>query len=144
MWSPDLLAIERAHVLHLALWGALSFLLGTALAVALWKRRARARLATFFGIHMGVWGLGELGFAAIRWHRLAERDYSAALQLGVHLRLAMVGEVWVVAGGIVLLGLGGILLRRLALSGAGIAWMTHGIVLLLLDRALLMHLTRGG
>jgi hypothetical protein len=93
---------------------------------------------------MGLWGLGELLFAALRWHGLSERDYASALRLATQLRLAMVGEVWVIAGGAILLCAGGVLLRRVSFSGIGIAWMTHGVVLLLLDRSLLAQLTRGG
>ena len=143
MWSPDLLALERAHVVHLALWGALSLALGGGLALALLARRAHAPLAASFGVQMAVVGSAELAYAAIRWRGMAERDYASALRLATHLRLAMVAEVWVIAAGAIVLWAGSIVLRRLALSGAGMAWMAHGAVLFLLDRAVLAHLTRG-
>lgn len=144
MWSPTLLAFERAHVVHLAWWGVVSLALGLALVIVLRLRRADAALASYFGLNMAVWGLGELLVAWFRWRGLAERDYASALRLGVHLRLAMVGEAWVIAGGVMLLCAGGLLLRRLSFSGAGIAWTVHGLALLFLDRALLERLTHGG
>lgn len=143
MWSPDLLGIERFHILQLLVWGALSFVLGAGVLVALRIQRARASLALAFAAVMTTSGLIESAFALVRWRGLTERDFASALRLTTHVRLAMIGEVWLLAAATVLVWVGAALVKRLDLTGAGVALIAHGGVLLALDRLFLARLAAG-
>ena len=92
---------------------------------------------------MAVSGAGESVFALVRWLGLAERDFASALRLTTHVRLAMVGEMWLLAGATVLVCVGVVLAKRLELTGIGVALVAHGSVLFILDRLFLSRLTPG-
>lgn len=143
MWSPALYAVERAHLLQLLVWGAASFVLGTAVYAVLRLRRDRAPLATSFAIMMALCGAAESCFVFVRWRGLTERDYAGALRLTMHVRLAIISELWLVAGATVLLWAGVALLKRLDLLGIATAVAAHGGVLFVLDRVFLARLTSG-
>ena len=143
MWSPDLLGVERIHLLQLLVWGVASFVLGAGVIVALRVQRARAPLAVWFAVVMAVSGAAESLFALVRWNALAERDYASALRLTAHVRLAMIGDVWLCAGATVLVCVGVVLAKRLEATGIGVALAAHGGVLFILDRLFLSRLTPG-
>lgn len=143
MWSPDLLGLERVHLLQLLVWGAVSFVLGAGVIVALRLRHVRAPLASRFALVMAVSGAAESLFALVRWSGLAERDYASALRLATHVRLAMIGEVWLFAGATVLVSVGIVVAKRLDLSGVGVALAAHGGVLFVLDWLFLSRLAPG-
>ena len=141
MWSPDLLGVERIHLLQLLVWGVTSFVLGAGVLVALRVQRARAPLAVWFAVAMALSGAAELLFALVRRRGLSERDFASALRLTAHVRLAMVGEVWLFAGATVLVCAGVVLAKRLDVTGVGVALVAHGGVLFVLDRLFLSRLT---
>ena len=143
MWSPDLLVVERLHVLQLLIWGASSFLLGAGVIVALRVQRARAPLAVWFAGTMAVWGVAECGFALVRLRGLTERDFASALRLTAQVRLATIGDAWLVAVAAVVIWVGVALVKRLELTGVGMALVAHGGVLFVLDRLFLARLATG-
>ena len=143
MWSPALYSVARTHLLQLIVWGVASLVLGAGVVAALRVWRARAPLAMAFAVMMAIWGALESVFGLIRMHLLSERDYSGALRLTAHVRLAMIGELWLLAGATVLLWAGVALLKRQDLTGIGMALVAHGGVLFVLDRLFLARLTMG-
>lgn len=143
MWSPTLYAVERVHLLQLLVWGAASFVMGAGVIAALRLRRDSAPLAASFAIMMALCGAVESCFVLIRWRGLTERDYAGALRLTTHVRLAIIAELWLVAGATVLLWAGVTLLKRLDLLGIAAALAAHGGVLFVLDRLFLARLTSG-
>jgi hypothetical protein len=106
MWADTLLAAERAHLLRLALWGAASLLIGTALVAMLRLGRPRSPLLKHFGIQTGAWGAVELGVALLLLPSLALRDLSGATRLdrrvwmniGLDVGYVLVGITLVVIG----------------------------------------------
>lgn len=136
-------AVERAHLLQLAIWGAASFFVGALVISALLIKRDRAPLAMWFAGAMALCGAVESCFALANRHGLAERDYSGALRLTTHIRLAMIAEIWLVAGASVLLWAALTLIKRLDLAGVAAALAAHGGVLFVLDRLFLARLSRG-
>jgi hypothetical protein len=143
VWSPDLLGVERVHLLQLLVWGVTSLVFGAGVIVALRVQQTRAPLAWWFAVVMAVSGAGESVFALVRWRGLAERDFASALRLTTHVRLAMIGEMWLIAGATVLVCVGVVLAKRLELTGIGVALVAHGSVLFILDRLFLSRLTPG-
>jgi hypothetical protein len=143
VWSPDLLGVERVHLLQLLVWGVTSLVFGAGVIVALRVQQTRALLAWWFAVVMAVSGAGESVFALVRWRGLAERDFASALRLTTHVRLAMIGEMWLLAGATVLVCVGVVLAKRLELTGIGVALVAHGSVLFILDRLFLSRLTPG-
>lgn len=137
MWADSLLALERGHLLRLAVWGGMSVVVGTLLITMLVVRRAHAPFAKQFAIQTAAWGGIDLAICAWGWNGLALRDYAAATKL--------VNFLWLNTGldaGYVMLG------ATLALAcwklgpkmggiGAGVAIIVQGIALLLLDLRLI-------
>ncbi|HEY7893600.1 MAG TPA: hypothetical protein VIC24_01740 [Gemmatimonadaceae bacterium] len=143
MWSPALYSVERVHLLQLLVWGAASFVVGAGVFAALRLRRDAAPLATSFAIMMVLCGAAESCFALVRWHGLGERDFAGALRLTTHVRLAIIADLWLVAGATVLLWAGVALLKRLDVLGIAAALAAHGGVLFVLDRLFLARLSSG-
>jgi hypothetical protein len=133
MWSDTLLAVERAHLLRLALWGGISLIAGTALFAWMTMQRSASPLLRGFSLQTGLWGAVSAGVAALGMLRLAERDLMGATRLdrllwfsaGLDLGIMLVGSALAVTGWI--LG------RRLGLVGGGIAVIVQGAGLLVLD-----------
>jgi hypothetical protein len=142
MWADTLLAAERAHLLRLALWGAASLLVGTALVVMLHLARPRSPLLKHFGIQTAVWGAVELGAALLLLRSLALRDLSGATQLdrllwmniGLGMGYALVGLTLVV--------IGSRSSSRFGLVGAGIAIVLQGAALTTIDLLLAGQISR--
>jgi hypothetical protein len=142
MWADTLLAAERALLLRLLAWGALSVLAGTAILAWLRLRGRSSVLLEQFAVQMAAWGVLELAFVALSWRSLAPRDLSSATRLdrllwlnaGLDMGYILVGAALAIAGW----RLG----RRLGLVGAGIGVVVQGAALLLLDLMLASQISR--
>src|SRR5689334_14383197 len=118
MWADTLLAAERAHLLRLALWGATSLLVGTAVVVMLTIGRSRSPLLQHFGIQTGVWGAVESGIALVLLRSLALRDLASATQLDRMVWLNIGLDVGYALVGITLAVMGWRVVQRLGMTGA--------------------------
>lgn len=142
MWADTLLAAERVHLLRLALWGAASLLIGTALVAMLHLGRPRSPLLKHFGIQTAVWGAVELGAALLLLRALVLRDLSGATRLdrllwmniGLGMGYALVGLTLVVIGWRAV--------GRIGLVGAGIAIVLQGAALTTIDLLLAGQISR--
>ena len=67
MWADTLLALERGHLLRLALWGGASVLAGSLIVAWLAVRRVDAALLRHFAIQTAAWGVIDLAICA--WSR---------------------------------------------------------------------------
>src|SRR3954470_23603040 len=81
MGADTLLAVEKAHLLRLALWGGVSFVLGGTLLVYLHMRRQRSALLDHFAIQTAAWGAIDLALAANGLRTLSLRDLAGATHL---------------------------------------------------------------
>lgn len=142
MWADTLLAAERAHLLRLALWGAASLLIGTALVAMLRLGRPRSSLVKHFGIQNALWGAVELGIALILLRSLAIRDLAGATRLDRILWLNIGLDVGYVLVGITLAVIGWRAVRRFGLVGAGIAVTLQGTALAIIDLVLAGQISR--
>lgn len=142
MWADTLLAVERAHLIRVILWGGASLLVGTTLLALLRARSHRSALLTHFGIQTTAWGGIELALALARLHRLEIRDLTRATRLDRMLWLNIGLDVGYVMVGITLLALGWSLARRVGLVGAGLAVIVQGLALALLDLVLAARISR--
>jgi hypothetical protein len=133
VFADTFLALERAHLLRLAAWGAACLLLGTALGAALAARRVASPLLKHFAIQTAAWGAVDLAFAAWGWRGLRLRDHDAAASLERFLWLNLGLDVGYVAVGVTLALTAWLLGRRLAPVGAGLGVVVQGGALLLLD-----------
>jgi hypothetical protein len=129
MWADTLLVAERAHLLRLALWGAASLLVGTALVAMLRIGRPRSSLLKHFGIQTAAWGAVELGLALLLLRSLALRDLSSATRLDRMLWMNIGLDVGYALVGMTLVVIGWRAVRRLGLVGAGIAIVLQGAAL---------------
>ena len=142
MWADTLLAAERAHLLRLAVWGAASLLVGTALVAMLGIGRPRSSLIKHFGVQTAAWGAVDLAIALLSLRSLTLRDLSGATRLdrvlwmniGLDVGYALVGATLVIVGWRVV--------RRLGLVGAGIAVVLQGAALAVLDLMLAGQISR--
>jgi hypothetical protein len=132
MWSDTLLALERAHLLRLLAWGAMSVVAGTGLLASLMVRRADSSLLRYFAIQTSVWGLLDLAIAGRGLFRAADRDLGSAMQLDRVLWLSIGLDVGIVAVGIALAATGWSMGRRLGAVGAGVGVLVQGLALLVL------------
>ena len=142
MWADTLLAAERAHLLRLALWGAASLLIGTALVAVLRLGRPRSPLLKHFGIQTGAWGAVELGVALLLLRWLALRDLSGATRLDRRVWMNIGLDLGYVLVGITLAVIGWRAVRRFGLVGAGMAIVLQGAALAVLDLLLAGQISR--
>ena len=133
MWSDTLLALERAHLLRLLVWGGLSTVAGTGLLAWLTLRHHRSTLLRSFAIQMSLWGLVHLAVAGRGIYRLADRDLVSATQLDRMLWLSTGIDIGLILVGTTLAAAGWNLGRRLGAVGAGIGVLVQGAGLLVLD-----------
>ena len=133
MWSDTLLALERAHLLRLLAWGAMSVVAGTGLLASLMVRRSDSPLLRHFAIQTSAWGIIVLALAGRGLARAADRDFGSAMQLDRMLWLGLGLDIGLACVGITLAGTGWRLGRRLGAVGAGIAIVLQGMALLVLD-----------
>ena len=142
MWADTLLAVERAHLIRLVVWGGASLLVGSMLLGLMRVRGYRSSLLDHFGIQTAAWGSIDLALAAIGLHGLELRDLTGATRLDRFLWLNIGLDVGYVLVGITLLVLGWRLARRMGLVGAGMAVIVQGSALALLDLVLANHISR--
>ncbi|MBI3791669.1 MAG: hypothetical protein HY275_12440 [Gemmatimonadetes bacterium] len=136
MWADTLLAAERAHLLRLALWAAVSVLGGTLLLGLEWRRVPRAPLRVQFAVQTAAWGLANLLIVWFARAGLELRDFAGARRLERFLWFNTGLDVGYVAVGITLALAGWVLGRRLGAVGAGMAVVVQGLALLVLDLVL--------
>jgi hypothetical protein len=142
MWADTLLAVERAHLIRLGVWGGASLLVGTALLGLLRVRGHRSALLDHFGIQTAAWGGIVLALALRGLHQLELRDLADATRLDRMLWLNIGLDLGYVMVGIAILVLGWRLARRMGLVGAGLAVIVQGLALALLDLVLAGQISR--
>lgn len=142
MWSDTLLALERAHLLRLLAWGAMSVVAGTGVLASLMIRRADSSLLRGFAIQTSAWGVVDLVLAARGLFRASDRDLGAAIQLDRLLWLGMGLDIGIVCVGITLVVMGWSSGRRLGIVGAGIGIVLQGVALFVLDLRFVSMTTR--
>ncbi|GLC24479.1 DUF6992 family protein [Roseisolibacter agri] len=135
MWSDTLLALERAHLLRVALWSGGSILAGSLLLalLAVRGRLAASALVKHFAIQTAAWGAVSLALVAAAWRGLALRDHAGATQLERVLWLNIGLDAGYVGVGATLAVTAWLLGRRLGGVGAGLGIVTQGLALLVLD-----------
>jgi uncharacterized protein DUF6992 len=133
MWSDTLLALERAHLLRLLVWGGTSVVVGTGLLAWLMVRRYDSALLRSFSLQTSLWGLVNLAIAGRGLSRLADRDLGSATQLDRLLWLSTGLDIGLILVGLTLAATGWIVGRRLGAVGAGIGVLVQGAGLLFLD-----------
>lgn len=143
MYADTLLAAERGHLLRLALWGALSVVVGTGVWGVLAVRRVRSPLLLNFAIQTGAWGAVDLAICAAAWRTLRLRDLAGAIALDRFLWFNIGLDAGYVAVGATLAIVGWRLTRSLALVGAGIGIIVQGTALAVLDLLLASMIARG-
>lgn len=141
MWADTLLAAERAHLLRLMVWAAASLLAGTALIAWLAAGRRSPLLVNFAG-QTALWGIVELGIAALAYQGLGLRDLAAATRLDRLLWLDVGLAAGCVLCGLVLAVAGWQLGRRLGAVGAGMGIVVQGCALVLLELMLASQIAR--
>ena len=133
MWSDTLLALERAHLLRLLVWGGTSVVAGTGLLAWSMVRRYDSALLRSFSLQTSLWGLVNLAIAGRGLSRLADRDLGSATQLDRLLWLSTGLDIGLILVGLTLAATGWIVGRRLGAVGAGIGVLVQGAGLLFLD-----------
>ena len=133
MWSDTLLALERAHLVRLLVWGGTSVVVGSGLLAWLTVRRYDSALLRAFSIQTSLWGLVNLAVAGRGLSRIADRDLASATQLDRLLWLSTGLDMGLILVGITLASTGWIAGRRPGAIGAGIGVLVQAAGLLLLD-----------
>ena len=133
MWSDTLLALERAHLLRLLAWGAMSVVAGTGVLASLMIRRTHSPLLRAFAMQTGAWGIIDLALAGYGLLGLTDRDLGAAIHLDRLLWLSIGIDIGIVGVGVTLAVMGWSSGRRLGIVGAGIGVVLQGLALFVLD-----------
>lgn len=133
MWADTLLALERGHLLRLALWGGGSVLAGSALLAWLALAHRVAPLLRHFAIQCAAWGLVDLAIVAWAWRGLALRDFAGAQGLVSFLWFNVGLDAGYVAVGATLALTAWRWGPRPAAVGAGAGVIVQGLALALLD-----------
>jgi hypothetical protein len=142
MWADTLLAVERAHLLRLVLWGSVSFILGGTLLVFLRVRGQGSALLDHFAIQTAAWGAIDLALAANGLRTLALRDLAGATHLDRFLWLNIGLDAGYVMVGLTLVIAGWRIARRPGLIGAGTGVVVQGFALAILDVTLASQISR--
>jgi hypothetical protein len=140
VWADTLLAFERAHLDRLLVWGGASVAVGVLLLTALAARRVDSPLLRHFGIQTAAWGAIDVALALWAARGLTLRDHAAATALDRFLWLNLGLDVGYVGVGATLAVAGWALGRRLGAVGAGLAVITQGAALFLLDLIVVQQL----
>jgi len=141
MYSDTLLALERAHLLQIIVWGGASVLVGVVLLAFLAFRRTRSALLANFAIQCAVWGLAEVLLSGVRLRGLAHRDGAAAVTLDRLLWLNTGLDVGYMIVGATLALTGWILGRRQGPMGAGMGIVLQGLALFVFDLRFVLALS---
>lgn len=142
MWADTLQAFERAHLLRLGVWGALSILAGTAVLAWLRAGGRESLLLRHFAIQISAWGLVHMAIVGALWSSVGPRDLASATRLDRVLWLNIGLDAGYLLVGLTLVACGFKLGRRLGLVGAGIGVLVQGSALLLLDLVLAAQISR--
>ena len=142
MWADTLLAVERAHLMRLAVWGGSSLVVGGVLLGLLRLRGVRSSLLDHFGIQTAAWGAIDLALALAAMQRLELRDLAGATRLDRFLWLNIGLDAGYSMVGITLVVIGWRVARRPGLIGAGLAVVVQGLALALLDLLLAGQISR--
>jgi hypothetical protein len=142
MWADTLLALERAHLLRLIVWGGASLLVGGLLLALLRLRDHRSALLYHFGLQTTLWGAIDLVLALLSLQRLGLRDLAGATRLDRFLWLNVGLDVGYVMVGLTLLVFGWRVPQRPGLVGAGLAVIMQGSALAILDLLLAGQIAR--
>ena len=142
MWADTLELAERAHLLRMLAWSAVSILAGTALVAWLHVSARRSELLKHFGIQTAAWGAVEALVVAWFWASLAPRDLASATRLDRILWLNIGLDAGYILVGITLVVAGIRLARRPGLVGAGMGVIIQGAALALLDLVLASRISR--
>ncbi len=140
MWADTFLALERTHLMRLAVWGGVSVLVGTLVLTMLAVRSTRSPLLKHFAIQTAAWGAVDLAICAWAWRGLALRDFDSATSLVNVLWLNVGLDVGYAAVGITLALSCWIMGKRLGGVGAGLGIIVQGLALAVLDLVLLSEL----
>ena len=141
MWADQLLALEKAHVDRLLLWGFASLLTGATLALALRGKQVASPLLRHFAIQTWAWGLVDVVIAFWALRGLQLRDFEAMVRLDRFLWLNVGLDVGYVAVGAALVLVGWRLRTAGALAGAGLGVIVQGLALFVLDLRLVLQLS---
>lgn len=133
MWADTLLALERGHLLRLAIWASASMLVGIALLLTFAAKARATPLLRGFAIQTAAWGLVDLVICAWGWRGLALRDFRGALDLVNFLWLNLGLDAAYVAVGVTLAVAARTFGRRAGPMGAGMGIVVQGVALLWLD-----------
>ena len=142
MWADTLQAAERALWLRTLAWGAASMFAGTVLLAWLTIGARQSRLVQQFATQSIGWGAIEVSLAAGFLSRLAPRDLAGATRLDRLLWLNIGLDGGYLLAGVVLIGTGWRLGRRLGLIGAGMGVVVQACALALLDLMLAAQISR--
>ena len=142
MWSDTVLFAERAALVRLAVWGAASVVVGTALFAVLAVRRVRSSLLDGFAWQMVVWGALAIARVVEGMGALVPRDLAAATRLDRWVWLLIGLDAGLVAVGVTLAIVGWRVGRRLGMVGAGVGIFVSGAALLALDARFATILSR--
>jgi hypothetical protein len=142
MWADTLLALERAHLLRLTIWGGASLLVGSFLLALLRLRGHHSALLYHFGLQTTLWGAIDVALALLGLQRLGLRDLAGATRLDRFLWLNIGLDVGYVMVGLTLLVFGWRAPQRLGLVGAGLAVIMQGSALAILDLLLAGQIAR--
>jgi hypothetical protein len=137
MWADTLLALERGHLLRLALWGGACVLVGTLLLAYLIVRRIDAAMLRAFASQTAAWGAVNLLICLWAGRGLALRDFAGAQHLLNILWLNVGLDVGYVGVGVTLAVTGWLWGKRAGALGAGLGIIVQGMALLLLDARLI-------
>ena len=142
MWADTLQALERAHLLRLLVWGAVSVLAGTALLAWLRVGSRQSALLKHFAIMSAAWGAVDLVIGLVLWTHVAIRDVAGATRLDRLLWLNIGLDAGYVLVGLTIAVVGWQVGRRMGLVGAGIGVVVQGLALALLDLLLAAPVSR--
>lgn len=146
MWADTLFALERGHLLRLAIWGGTSAVVGSVLLIVLRFRAVRAPLLRHFAIQTVAWGVVDVALALWSQRTVSMRDFAGAQHLihmlwlntgldagyvGVGATLALTAWRWRARVGDNGVGNNGGI-------GAGVGVLVQGTALLLLDLRLIL------
>jgi len=138
MWADTLLALERGHLLRLAIWAGFCVFLGTIFLTWLAVRRVRAPILQHFAIQTAAWGAVNAAIVLWAWRGLGFRDFAGAQRL-LHVLWLNTGlDVGYVAVGVTLAITAWRWGRRTGAVGAGLGVLVQGLALTLLDVRLIL------
>lgn len=140
MWTDAFLAIEKAHVLRLLVWGGASLLIGAIVLAIPALRSAGSMLLRRFALATMVWGAGEVVLSALLWRAMELRDVSAASRYVNMLWLDLGLSAGISLAGIALAGAAWRLGRHEGVVGAGLALTVQGLALTVLHARTLVML----